>query len=664
MKISIERFSVPVFISFVFFACFTVFSQNKKIDSLKNIVQTGIKDTAMVSVLNLLSTEILNEENIPLSLEYSNQAYVLANTLGYKEGMAYSLKNIGMAEYYQGNYLDVLDYWSQSLETFESIKDTIGITNMLNNLGAIYWSQGSNDKALDLYLQSLSYAKKINDPFRITSVLPNIGSVYGDLQDYDNALKYYNEMEQYLQAVDNAQITSYYLMGIGEIYSLMGNYDMALKYHEEALPINKNTLDYAHNLTSLGIIEFKRGNIEKSINYLNLAVKTSSYNNQQWEHVWALIELGKVYQNTNFNKALSIYQEAELLAEEINEHKALRDIYYGSSEAYANKADFKNAFRYQKQYLIQKDSLFNLETDDKIRGLQFDFDLEKKEDRIGLLEKESEIQQLNEKRQRYILYGTAVALAMIILMGIGLYKRYNYVKKTNRIIEEEKNRSENLLLNILPEETAHELKQYGKVKAKKFDSVTVLFTDFKGFTHYAHHLSPEELVESVDFYFSKFDEIMEKYGMEKIKTIGDAYMCAGGLPFPTKDHPYKMVQAAFEIAEFIEASKKESDDHITHFDVRIGINTGPIVAGVVGIHKFAYDIWGDTVNVASRMETLSTPGRINISEYTYELIKDEFDCEYRGEIDVKNKGMMKMYFVNGMKEKVIKRAIEESSIDA
>jgi class 3 adenylate cyclase len=184
------------------------------------------------------------------------------------------------------------------------------------------------------------------------------------------------------------------------------------------------------------------------------------------------------------------------------------------------------------------------------------------------------------------------------------------------------------------------------VQAKKFESVTVLFTDFKGFTHYAHNLSPEELVRSVDYYFSKFDEIMDKYGMEKIKTIGDAYMCAGGLPFPSEDHPIKMIEAAFEIAQFIDESKKLSNGNITHFDVRIGINTGPVVAGVVGIKKFAYDIWGDTVNVASRMESKSEPGRINISENTYKLVKDDFQCEYRGEIDVKNKGMMKMYFVN------------------
>jgi len=204
-------------------------------------------------------------------------------------------------------------------------------------------------------------------------------------------------------------------------------------------------------------------------------------------------------------------------------------------------------------------------------------------------------------------------------------------------------------LNILPEETAEELKQNGKVQAKKFDSVTVLFTDFEGFTNFAENLSPEKLVESVDFYFSKFDEIMEKYDLEKIKTVGDSYMCAGGLPFPTEDHAQKMVQAGFEIAAFVKEAKKTNDKDQTRFDIRIGINTGPVVAGVVGTKKFSYDIWGDTVNIASRMESNSEPGKINISENTYELIKDTFDCEYRGKIKAKNRGMMKMYFVNKSK---------------
>jgi class 3 adenylate cyclase len=218
------------------------------------------------------------------------------------------------------------------------------------------------------------------------------------------------------------------------------------------------------------------------------------------------------------------------------------------------------------------------------------------------------------------------------------------------IIEKEKNRSEHLLKNILPEETALELMETGKVKAKKFEEVSVLFTDFEGFTQYAESLSPEELVKRVDFYFTKFDKIIEKHGLEKIKTIGDSYMCAAGVPFPMENHAIKIIYAALEILDFVEESKKDQQALDAQFEIRIGINSGSLIAGVVGSKKFAYDIWGDTVNMASRMESCSESGKINISENTYQLVKGDFSCIERGKIEVKNKGMVPMYFVESVKD--------------
>jgi class 3 adenylate cyclase len=190
-----------------------------------------------------------------------------------------------------------------------------------------------------------------------------------------------------------------------------------------------------------------------------------------------------------------------------------------------------------------------------------------------------------------------------------------------------------------------ELKKLGRVRAQRFDEVTVMFTDFKGFTSHAESMDPEKLVESIDYYFSHFDTIMDKYGLEKIKTVGDAYMCASGLPYPSEDHAYRILEAALEILEFVEAAKKEDSKEQVRFDIRIGINSGPVVAGVVGTKKFAYDIWGDTVNIASRMESASDVGKINISENTYEIVKNQFDCAYRGNIEVKNRGKLNMYFL-------------------
>ncbi|WP_445955615.1 adenylate/guanylate cyclase domain-containing protein [Yeosuana sp.] len=625
-----------------------VYAQNTKIDSLKSIVETRAKDTSMVNALNALSNEVLNNEDISQSIIYAKKANELANQLNYQKGLAYSLKNIGLVQYYQGKYLDVLNSWSRSLKVFETIHDTIGIANLVNNLGAIYYSQGSNAKALDYYLRSLSISEKIKDNYNTAQTLLNIGGLYAEMNNFDKALEYYNKFNDYRNKLNNPQLTFGFLMGVGEIYFEKGLYDDALKYYQEALSSNQIITLRAGNLIKISKLLLKKDEKQKAIEYLNEAYQIAKSNNQQPLVVQALEGIGEVYKQDDFKKAISAFKEAEALGKQIDANDELREIYQGLSSAYALNKDYKNAYKYKELYIAQKDSLFNLKTDDKIRGLQFDFDLEKKEDKIGLLEKESEIQALKEKKQQYIIYASTLVLFLIIILAIGLYRRYSFIRQTNHIIEEEKNRSDILLHNILPEETAIELKQNGKVQAKKFDSVTVLFTDFKGFTHFARDLSPEELVNSVDFYFSKFDQIMEKYGMEKIKTIGDSYMCAGGLPFATTDHPFKMILAAFEIANFIEESKQKNE--LISFDIRIGINTGPVVAGVVGIHKFAYDIWGDTVNVASRMESLSYPGRINIAENTYELIKDVFICKYRGEIEVKNRGMMKMYFVNGIKD--------------
>lgn len=630
-----------------------VFSQNKTIDSLKRQAETGVKDSLMVITLNALSKEVLNNEDISQSLVYAKKANNLATKLNYKKGRAYALKNIGLAQYYQGNFLEVLNSWTESLKEFETIQDTVGIATLVNNLGAVYYSQGSNAKALDYYLRSLSISEKLKDPLRISSVLLNIGGLYAEMLNYDKALEYYNKFNDYRYSLNDPQITNGYLMGVGEVYFEQGLYDKALTYYNEALSSNQIITLRADNLIKLSKVLLKKNNRSKAIEYLLEAYQIAQLNNQQLLVVQALEGLGLLYERDDFKKSIKAYMEAEKLAKEIKANDELRDIYQGLSTTYALNKDYENAYLYNKLYISQKDSLFNLKTDDKIRGLQFDFDLEKKEDKIGLLEKESEIQALKEKKQQYIIYASSLVLFLILLLAIGLHRRNNFIRHTNRIIEEEKNRSDSLLHNILPEETAIELKQNGKVKAKKFESVTVLFTDFKGFTHFAKDLTPEELVNSVDYYFSEFDRIIRKYGIEKIKTIGDAYMCAGGLPFPTTNHPHKMILAAFEIAEFIEKSKLNSEDDITNFDIRIGINTGPIVAGVVGIHKFAYDIWGDTVNVASRMESLSYPGRINISQNTYELVKDVFQCKYRGEIEVKNRGMMKMYFVNEIKNQSV-----------
>jgi len=258
----------------------------------------------------------------------------------------------------------------------------------------------------------------------------------------------------------------------------------------------------------------------------------------------------------------------------------------------------------------------------------------------------------------------AILVYLLALFGIifGIIKaREKSLKETQRELEEkvkertadlerEKERTENLLLNILPRETADELQKRGKATARHYNQVSVLFTDFKGFTRFAESTRPEDLVNELDYCFVAFDDIMDKYHLEKIKTIGDAYMCAGGVPIRNTNNAVAIILAGMEIRDFmkqLEMDKKARNERF--WEIRIGVNTGPLTAGVVGKKKFAYDIWGDTVNTASRMESTSEPGRINISATTYELVKPYFDCTYRGKQDAKGKGEVDMYFVNGIR---------------
>jgi GAF domain-containing protein len=214
----------------------------------------------------------------------------------------------------------------------------------------------------------------------------------------------------------------------------------------------------------------------------------------------------------------------------------------------------------------------------------------------------------------------------------------------------ERQKSEKLLLNILPKDVASELKEKGFAEPVLFENVSVMFTDFKGFTTIAETLTPQELIKDLDACFVQFDKISERFNLEKLKTIGDSYMCAGGIPKRNKTHAIDCCLAALEIQSFMNLMKKLKEEQgYPYWELRLGIHTGPLIAGVIGERKFAYDVWGDTVNTASRMESSGTPGRINISYSTYEVVKDFFVCEYRGEVSAKNKGVVKMYYLDRIK---------------
>ena len=263
--------------------------------------------------------------------------------------------------------------------------------------------------------------------------------------------------------------------------------------------------------------------------------------------------------------------------------------------------------------------------------------------------------QINPEYQKIFYLACNLGLPVILFLVAIVFENarqdalVNLTEAMNEL-EREKQKSEKLILNILPEKIAHELKLRGEATATEFESVTVLFADFKDFTTMIQKMEPDALVAEIHHCFSAFDAIIDTYGMEKIKTIGDAYLAVSGLPTPSHRHARLAVQAALDIRDFMETYRAERQQaNRVFFQSRIGLHSGSVIAGIVGRKKFQYDIWGDTVNTASRVESASEPGKINISSSTYQLVQNEFICSSRGKINTKGKGEIDMYFVEQFK---------------
>ena len=579
------------------------FAQNQRIaDSL--IIELRNIDTGSDSLrLSLLHKIAFNSNNPDSSFYYAQLLEAEALKTQNQRYLIIAYANMGASLRMKGDLEQAIEAYFKSADIAKSLKRNLPMASAYSGIADIYSVSGAHENSILYYKKAISIQRNENDSISLASSIINAGDEFFNANELDSALVYFQESGTIFDLKNYAHGKAYNLGNVGMVYASMNKNDLAEENISEAIELLEKLEDYyaiSEYLTYMSDIYKDKGDFNRALNYANKS-----------------LNLAKNYG----------------LKDQISESNLLL------SNLYQEMGKIEDSYKFYKNYIKYRDSINNLESIQKIADIRTNFEVSQKQTEVDLLDQK-------QQKQRITIIAGIISLLLISLLAVALFRRNIFIKKTSAIIQEERDVSNKLLRNILPEETAKELIENGKVVAKKINEVSVLFTDFKGFTKESEDLSPEELVESVNFYYSKFDQIVEEYGLEKIKTIGDSYMLAGGLPFPTKDHAVKIVTAAFEIAKFVSDTKKDDTDHIKHFDIRIGINTGPVVAGVVGIKKFAYDIWGDTVNIASRMESNSEPGKINISESTYQLIKDKFKCTYRGEIEVKNKGKLKMYFVD------------------
>lgn len=608
MTLNLNRPPRYIFLVTFFFCLLSASGQNKTtIDSLENVYLT--RNLNAVEQMTVLRNLAVDHPDPSTSLLYSNKLLTLAESENSSEYIFVALQQKGNALTLKGNLSEALEVFIQGADLAEVKEDHEVSGGFYVSIAGVYSAMDNGSNTILYYKKAIETLEDVEDKTYYAAALENLGDEYSlNMAQPDSALVYFEISGKLWEELKNTQGLAYNMGNKGLAYAQLQRLELAESNIYEAISLLEELGDYygiSVYLTYMSDILLEKGDFETALSYANNSLT---------------------------------------LAKKYGLKEQIADAYLKLSELNEFKGRLRPSLDNYKNYIAYRDSVKSVSEAQAIAEIV-------RERNETQNQKERDLAEQEKRNQKYIIIGIGIALFIIGLLAFGLYRRNLFITRTKKLIEDERNRSDKLLLNILPEQTAAELKNSGHVEAKKHEEVSVLFTDFKGYTNYAEDLLPEMLVKSISFYFSEFDKITEKYGLEKIKTIGDAYMCAGGLPYPDSDHAKHTVLAAQEMIAFVASVKKDLTKDYANFDIRIGISSGPVVAGVVGTKKFAYDIWGDTVNVASRMESMSEVGKINISELTYALVKSDFVCEDRGEFDIKNRGKLNMYFVKSERVK-------------
>ncbi|MCD6013126.1 MAG: hypothetical protein K0Q79_2988 [Flavipsychrobacter sp.] len=687
------RSAVFCFIVFVLFPFSSLSIPFKGIDSLKEAINKVNSDSDKIKILVLLSETIACSDTG--KVRYANDALQLAQKTKWSHGIIIANIQLGIihqncirnnsraiayfqkAATYSGITNDIsnkaialngiaiaylnLSQYSKALNYFKQVFALKSSTEMelgtLGNMGVIYTNIGDYPKALACYDSSLrllnELKKKASDKgeiytLQMAGLLIAIGDIHVAMTQYDKALDNYNAALKLTEQVENKVFKIDALMAIGKTYYVKKDNAKAIEFYTQALENCKKFNDQQNEpaiLNQLSNIYREQSDLKKALEYALASQNIAEEKNYLNQLPVTYTTLGKIFAaKKNYKVAIQYLQKAITICTKncaiVNE----RDAWEALSNIYTEMRQPARALDAFKRFIVLRDSIYNTEKAKELTriGLQYQFDQEK--------QAQTAQHDLDMQRQRIFTYSGFGGLLAVLLLSFFIYRSYNHQKKANVAISraneamsEEKQKADGLLRNILPEDVAKELKTHGNVHARRFDNVTVIFTDFVNFTEAGVRFSPEELVAELHTCFMAFDRIMGRYNIEKIKTVGDAYLAVSGLPYANPNHAKDIIKAAIECRDFMVARRKKMGD--LTFAMRVGINSGTVVAGIVGSRKFAYDIWGDTVNTAARMEQYSDPDKINISQETYELVKNDFACTDRGEIDAKHKGKMRMYFV-------------------
>ena len=612
---------------------------------------------------------------------YAESQLALAKQYGRQKQISSAYNSIGATYHIQGNLESAIDYYQKSLEmdikrSKQSPGDgnaVAGIASSYTNIAVLHQQLGN----IPLTIENLEAALHLLDSLektgaevniKIANVQNNIGMANDSQRNTNESLNWYRKaLIRYEKEEPSASMANA-LSNIGNAHSRLANEDgvtkiardslieEAARYQMNSLEIRKKMDDrrgQANALNNLGASTQLKGSwasdpevkmayyLEAEEYYREAAsMAEAAQDNTELANILGNLAENLLRQKRN-GEAMEIAKKALEMAQKMGHAESMMRASEKLYMAYKQLGRPLDALEMYEQFSSLADSVRNEENTRQLMRQQYAHEYSEREAELVFEQRKKDAVAQEALRRKNLQRNAFVGgFALTLLLALVFFTQRNRIGK-------EKKRSEELLLNILPEEVAEELKAKGEAEAQLIDQVTVLFTDFKGFTQMSEQVTPKQLVKDLHECFSAFDHICQKYGIEKIKTIGDAYMAAGGLPTPSNDHAEKVIRAGLEMRDFVEEGKQRKiANNLPFFGIRIGIHTGPVVAGIVGVKKFSYDIWGDTVNTASRMESSGEVGKVNLSESTYVLVKDEFSFEERGEIEAKGKGKMRMYFVS------------------
>lgn len=564
-----------------------------------------------------------------------------------------ALRTLIVQHYFTIDQDSTLYFAEKMLELAKEVNDSSYQGIALNILGSGHSNWEEDLKGLEYLRKSAKLKEQIGDSAELGMTYGNISQIYLRNKLYDDAAKYGRiRINLALKLQDTTELFgSFNSMGVN--YYFQEEYDSALFYFRSLLDLLEEFSEEGFMvntyrcfaLGNIGEALLKLGELEKAYEMVNGAIRcidklpeNEIYFNSGY------IALGNYHNlKNNYDSAIYYCKKAYTYFDSRNLRIQSKDACDCLYEAYKASGDSSSAVRIANVlFEIQKNEE-KLETRVKLK--QEGFRVVVVKDSLEHLEKERAIIRAHEEEVRANKKKRNIAILLGIfafVVALAFYLRYRLVHRANREISRAREQSDKLLLNILPAEIAEELKEKGEATARGFDQVSIIFTDFKDFTRVSQDMSADELVKEVNVYFKKFDDICEECGVEKIKTIGDSYMAVSGLPVPAADSTEKAVLAALKMLKFV---KEQGDER---FQMRCGIHSGHVVAGIVGVKKFQYDVWGDTVNTASRIESDGEAGKLNISYETYELIKDNpnFIFEDRGVKELAGKGALRRYFVS------------------